>query len=113
MANTKIEYMYRDGGNYKIHAEAILEGSLTTEEIEEIFKMTEDAVFKDCHFFYPGNIGLPAPTFESEGYRAYEDDPEWHELLNVTLTANDADTRVTAMEFLDAIRNGAAQTHIE
>lgn len=111
--NTRITYMYRDGANYKLRAEAILAGSLTQEEIDEIFDKTQDELLRDCHFFYPGNIGLPAPTFESEGYKAYEDDPDWHELLEVYPTENEVDVAVTAKDFLEAVRNGTVLVNRE
>lgn len=104
--NTHVSYMYRDGSNYKLQAEAILKGSLTQEEIDEIFKKTQDKVFTGSHFFYPGNIGLHAPTFVSEGYAEYDDDPDWHELLEVYPTDKEATCEVTAAAFLEAARNG-------
>ena len=108
MKNTKLEYMYRDGANYKMFAEAVLPGTLSPAETAEILKQTRDEIFPDCHYFYPGNIGLPAPTCASEGYDAYDDDPDWHELLNLSATDEEPTTEITAEALLSAVRNGSA-----
>ena len=128
--NTMITYMYRDGSNYKIHCEEVIHGTLTKQEIAEIVAISVlcgngtpfDAIteadidemsdyletdMSDC-YFYPEVCGLPAPTFVSEGYAPYEDDPDWHELCEITETDRKPTCEVSAAEFLAAFRNRSA-----
>jgi hypothetical protein len=105
---TLVEYMYRDASNYKLFAAEILPGDLSREEIIEIFDLTKDSLCPDSHFFYPGQIGLDAPTFVSKGYEAYDDDPEWHELLVISHSEKEPTTTISAEAFLEAFRNGSA-----
>lgn len=51
--NTMIEYVYRDGGNYKQTGFAVLEGQITETQIA-----TLKASFSDGMFFIPGQVGL-------------------------------------------------------
>ena len=132
--NTKVNYMYRDASNYKIHLEAILIGDLTDKEIAEVILISAltldgtpnepitsqdiDHALKDDFspdsiedgYFFPGAIGLPSTTFVDEGYQAYDDDPEWHELTGITRTKEANTCEVTAAEFLEAFRNRKAIT---
>lgn len=105
---TRVDYMYLDGANNKLHLSAVLQGELTEEEIKEIFDLSEDVVFHDCNYFYPGNTGLPATTFVDKGYAAYDNDPEWHELVEISHTEAAPTEDVTAAEFLEAFRNKTA-----
>ena len=34
--NTKICYLYRDAGNYKVHNECVIQGELSKEQIQSI-----------------------------------------------------------------------------
>lgn len=50
MKNTEVEYMYRDGSNYKFHGSFIIEGELKKDDIKEYLH--------DFEFFVPHEIGL-------------------------------------------------------
>ena len=52
--NTKINYLYRDGANYKAHNEYIVLGEITKEQITRIIKTL---TMGDS--FIPEQIGLP------------------------------------------------------
>lgn len=106
--STRVDYMYRDGANYKLSLSAVLQGELAEEEIKEIFDLSEDMGSHDCNCFYPGKIGIPATTFVDKGYDAYDDDPEWHELVEISHTEAEPTKDVTAAEFLEAFRNKTA-----
>lgn len=70
--NTKIFYLYKDGSNYKVHNEAVVKGTITKEQANEIF---------DCTYagsFIPGDVGLPENRFDD--YTS--DDTDWFELHN-------------------------------
>lgn len=128
--NTKIEYLYRDGSNYSIYCEEVLSGTLTKREISEIVaisflcgngtpfaEITEADIdemsdyletdMPEC-YFYPDACGLPAKTFVSEGYNAYDDDPDWHELSDISETEQAPTCDVSAADFLAAFRSRAA-----
>ena len=98
--NTKINYMYRDAANYKIHCEEVVKGEIDEKVCEEIL---EDM---DCEPFYPTNIGFRAPTFVSQGYKPYDDDPDCHELYDLELTDEEPTVGMTAEEFVEAFRSG-------
>ena len=80
--NTIVHYMYRDAANYKIHCKEIVKGELDEIDRKDLFENYEEAI----EFFYPEKIGFKAPTFVSEGYRPYEDDPDSHEIVDFELT---------------------------
>lgn len=128
--NTKIEYLYRDGANYRNYCEEVISGTLTKREIAEIVaisvlcgngtpfaEVTEADVddmsayletgMLDC-YFYPEACGLSVKTFVSEGYDAYDDDPDWHELCNISETEQAPTCDVSAADFLAAFRSRAA-----
>lgn len=52
--NTRIEYMNRDGGNYKTWCEAVVPGRLTAAEVSEIV----GACLIDGEYFVPALVGL-------------------------------------------------------
>lgn len=54
MANTRIEYLYRDASNYKTHNEVIVEGTLTKSQIQNIIKTLDEG-----EFFLPAQVGFP------------------------------------------------------
>ena len=56
--NTKVNYLYRDGCNYKVHNEIIVRGKITNEQINRIYNKC------DGEFFIPEQIGLPVTRFE-------------------------------------------------
>ena len=70
--NTKINYLYRDGSNYKVHNEAVVEGILSKEQIGEII-----ACLDEGEYFIPSKVGLPERKFDEEDS---EDDHPWFEL---------------------------------
>ena len=51
--NTKMNYLYRDGANYKAHNEYIVKGEITEKQIKRIIKCL------DGEFFIPEQLGLP------------------------------------------------------
>lgn len=50
MQNTKIEYMYCDGSNYKFYGDFTVQGSLTEDDIKQYLH--------DHEFFIPHEVGL-------------------------------------------------------
>ena len=57
--NTKICYLYRDAGNYKVHNECVIQGELSKEQIQSIL---------DCcdmgEYFIPRQVGMPERRFD-------------------------------------------------
>ena len=74
--NTKINYLYRDGGNYKVRNTCIIAGAVSEEDKTKII----NSVDHDFFFFKPALIGLPAKDFVSLGYDEEPDDSDWFEL---------------------------------
>lgn len=52
--NTCISYLYRDACNYKIHNEVIINGVLTSAQIDSIMDCLLDG-----EYFIPSQVGLP------------------------------------------------------
>lgn len=99
---TKLSYMYRDGGNNKIHLEAVLVGSVSDDELKK---------FNEKHletWFYPAMLGLSDTTFVDEGYEANEDDVDCHEFGSLESTYEDPTTDLTVQEFMARFNDGSA-----
>jgi hypothetical protein len=82
--NTQIEYMYRDNSNYKQHDHVIFTGEITDEQRATILGAL------DGDRFIAEQVGL-----ENLGERfggSYEDDGPWHELEEITLTEEEANS---------------------
>lgn len=60
MMNTKIEYLYRDADNYKVHNECVIVGPLSAEQINMIIGSLEDE-----EYFIPHMVGLPEKRFDT------------------------------------------------
>ncbi len=86
--NTHIEYMYRDGGNYKLFNEVVLKGEVTLEQLQEHFY--------EGDFFVPSEVGLE--DLQELPYR--ECDHVWHEIVAVCPVKDSPTVELTASEFL-------------
>ena len=62
MENTKIEYMYRDGSNYKVYNECIIRGPITDEQIDVIMASLDEG-----EYFIPSVVGMPEVRFGDVG----------------------------------------------
>lgn len=74
--NTVIEYYYRDSANYKVWNEAVINGLLNEEQIEEIIASLDSGVY-----FIPSLVGFPEEQYdgwEMDAYRPFfELDRKW------------------------------------
>lgn len=104
--NTKINYLYRDASNYKVHNECVISGPITEEEKRGILECCSGCANGDDGinpyeegYFKPEMVGMPAKRFETWT----EDDHEWFE-LNIdgfSETDREPNLHVTAKELLD------------
>lgn len=93
MPNTELEYMYRDGGNYKEYATVVLEGPLTPEEVTAIRTSLDSG-----EYFIAEQVGLENLRERWETH--HEDlDHIWHELVAITPTGDAPTSPMTAAEF--------------
>jgi len=111
--NTKVMYMYRDASNYKIYSEAIVAGSIN-EFYGSPFDETALRKFKqhcliDGEYFYPTGVGLPNNNFQTAGYAAYEDDPDWSEFIGFEETKLPPTLEMKIGDLLNAFGNGAGK----
>ena len=95
--NTRFEYMYRDGENYKQYAEVVIKGALTPEQLRPYLY--------DGQFFLPSEVGLE--DLQEYPYRHY--DHIWHEPVAADPT-NDAPTVEVRAEDLVARFQHAGRT---
>ncbi len=84
---TKVEYLYRDAGNWKFWGEFVLSGAVTFAEIE--------VLLFDRLWFTPEEIGVESLTPKIRN----EDDHPLHEIHEMTLVPT-ADALMTAEEFI-------------
>ena len=73
MKNTKIEYLYRDGSNYKRWNVAVISGTLSETQKKDILSSLEDG-----YLFIPEQVGLPCDRLDE--YDRNEDDTCFCEL---------------------------------
>lgn len=71
MSNTKINFLYRDGSNYKKNNSVVIAGAFTDNEINQIHDCLDGG-----GYFIPEQIGFPVERFG----RITEDDHCWCEL---------------------------------
>ena len=92
--NTRINFLYRDASNYKIYQQAVIEGELSEDQIQDILDARHEG-----EWFLPSVVGLDAERFSEET----EDDHPWFELSEYAFEAtNDHVTSdVTAEEFYE------------
>ena len=92
--NTKINYLYRDGSNYKQPNECVIRGEITPEQIERVMGSLEGG-----EYFVPEKVGLPEIRFE----KINEDDHIWFELSagGFSKTEEAPDIDMTVEELVD------------
>ncbi len=101
--NTRVDYLYRDGSNYKMHSNEIVRGAITPEQVEQIKNSLIDG-----EYFYPADVGLPENRFEP----SYEDDPDWFELSfdgNFEHTTQKATIDLTVEQLVNNFQRSAAE----
>ncbi len=82
--NTKLEYLYRDGSNYKQWGERVFRSVCDAALRERLFSSLE------CYeFFIAHQVRLPDLFFSDRPL--YADDHCWHELAEVSLTCDPPD----------------------
>jgi hypothetical protein len=78
--NTRVEYLYRDGSNYKQWGAVVFRGKCDTSLARRLF-----AALDNREFFIAHQARLPELFFADRPL--YADDHCWHELAEVTATS--------------------------
>jgi len=86
--NTRFEYMYRDGENYKQYNEVVLEGAFTLDQLRPYLY--------EGQFFLPSEVGLD----DLQEYPYRHCDHIWHEMVSADLTDDAPTVEVRAEEFV-------------
>jgi len=78
---TTVNYMYRDGSNYKAWAEVQLAGAITEEQRESV-RQSLDSVTDDHTDFIPAQIGWGHAGEAEDAWNSFPDNDDhcWHEL---------------------------------
>lgn len=101
-ANTKLEYMYRDGFNYKTSGEAVFAGRIAAQQVRDIAKALDDRAY-----FIPGQVGLQ--DLQDSFINASEWNPEadhpWHEVMAISYTGDAPTQEDSASEFVARVKN--------
>lgn len=98
MKNTKIEYLYRDASNFKIYCEEVMTGRIGDNERERFNQKHNE------RSFYPGKLGLPAPTFIDQGFKENEDDVDFHEFIKLAETDRPATVPLSVRDFVEGFK---------
>jgi hypothetical protein len=86
--NTRFEYRYRDGENYKKFGEVVIKGEFTLEQLQPHLY--------EGDFFVPSEIGLE--DLQEHPYQDY--DHVWHELDSAEPTEDEPTVELTAEEIV-------------
>lgn len=81
MANTRIDFLYRDACNYKRFTTVVIAGTLSDEQIREMMSLLYDG-----DWFIPEQVGLPANRFAD----FTQDDHPWCEICAEDFSLTDA-----------------------
>lgn len=94
--NTKINYLYRDADNYKMHNECVIAGSISEEQKAIILESLDAG-----EYFIPHKVGLPERRFD---YFGPEVDYPWFELNEYSFeeTVEAPTVEITASELVQA-----------
>ena len=88
--NTRINYLYRDADNYKMHNSCVVSGEITEAQVTEIMSCLDSG-----EYFIPRQVGLPEKRFDKLDLEA---DHCWFELnkdgFESTEDASDVDMTV-------------------
>ena len=101
--NTRINYLYRDRDNYKVHGMETIRGEITEKQIERICESLHGG-----EYFLPAMVGLPALSF---GDYIPEVDHPWCELgaMSFDLTEHKPTVQMSTEELVEKFTR-AAQT---
>lgn len=97
--NTRIEYVYIDGSNYKFWRTVVVAGEVSFEDIA--------ATLFDGRYFVASIVGLPDPRSDVDGYNPDGDD---HYLCRLTSssfqsTTDDANVKIDVKELIQRFVN--------
>ena len=84
LPNTRLEYAYRDGSNYKSWGSVVFSGAITDDLLRLLL-----AVLESGEFLIAGQVRLPEVFPDS--WPQYADDHCWHAFVDVELTNDTPD----------------------
>ena len=98
--NTRVNYLYRDAHNYKVHNSEVISGRFSPEDIDDILDCCEDG---EC--FIPDLVGLPETKFGDTTMA----DHDWFELSEGSFeeTEDEPTVSITADELLSNFRKAS------
>ena len=99
--NTRIDYLYRDAGNYKVYNTCVVGGEAG--RLQQT--LIREACLPEQDQFIPSRVGLPEERFPSWS----EDDTVFFELEDITLTEDEATVPIDIEEL--AFRFQTMQDH--
>jgi hypothetical protein len=102
--NTRVEYLYRDGSNYKQWAAVVFRGECDASLVRRLF-----AALDREEFFIAHQVRLPELFFADRPL--YADDHCWHEMGEVTATSATPDDLIgrTIEEFVAELERASTE----
>lgn len=95
--STRLNYLYRDAGNWKTCQTVVLAGQMTDEIFNELVACCEDG----HELFIPEQVGLDL----IRDWQTTEDDHPYCELEDYELVPDKPTTDITVLELLERFRN--------
>lgn len=92
--NVKLNYLYRDSGNYKSFGSAVFSNP-DRDDIDLVESIIRDKLI-DNQYFYPDKAGIPL-------LHSCIDSDMWHEYENVELTAEIPTENMSIKEFISRL----------
>ena len=94
MNNIKLNYLYRDGSNYKQFGYVVFSNPNKV-EVKIIRAIINESLI-DGEFFIADKWGMPSLFFEMQN----EDDHEWHEFESIEITNESPNTALPIEDFI-------------
>lgn len=108
--NTRIDYLYRDGSNYKKGGQVILSGPADDGQVEEIMALMDRDLGSGPASFIPGQVGLEdlqGRFATANGQSRWDDevDHPWHEVAGIEATDEAPSVAMSVADFLGRLRS--------
>lgn len=104
MVNLLFHYMYRDGANYKMGGNVILDG--VPEDMGQYEKELK-AVLDDGEYFIAHQVDVPEKFHYTNGYGVDDDDHSWHKFEYLEAVEDEPTDERTPEQFLETFKKAS------
>jgi len=101
MPNIKLNYLYRDAGNYKVYGEVIFL-NFETKPLSELESILRSRLI-DFEFFDPDTFQIPRLSHKEFPFNP-KLDHSWNEFVSLELSLESATSSLTFSEFVQLVK---------